>query len=271
MLVALLGMGIAGAAISITVDYTGDPTYQPVFTKAANFWMGQLTGYREGSGPGTIVISASMEAIDGKGGYGGSSWITGGVYSGSYAMVSAGSMEFDTADFTLENATSVLFEKVIFHEMAHVLGLGLAWDWNFLYDATVLPVTDPKTGEQVGRFLGKSALAAWRSEFGSPTDTYVPVEKSGVAGFADVHWNELNAPNAATGTGYVSRINGLDLSKELMTATLDNSGPNGFSDVYVSSVTLGSFRDMGYTIIPETGSVMALALAAALSLARRRR
>lgn len=267
ILVALLGTGLAGASVSISIEYTGDIAYKPAFTKAADYWMSQLTGYVTGNGPGSIVITAS-DFIDGAGGAAAGGGFTSAAYYGPYALTEAGQIRFDKADFT---AGSTLFEKVVLHEMAHVLGLGTLWQYNFVFDAAISSVTDPETGEQVRPYVGPNALAAWKSEFGSATDTYVPVEKSGGVGVADMHWNERDAPNAATGTGYVSRITDLDLSKELMTAVLDNSGPNGFSDVYVSSVTLASFRDIGYTVIPEAGSVMALALTAALALVRRRR
>ena len=273
MLIALLGMELASASVSISIEYTGDMAYKPAFTKAADYWMGQLTGYVTGNGPATIVISAS-DHLDGPGNAPASGEVSAAYYYYRpdnleyYALTEEGRIRFDTEDFI---AGSTLFEKTVLHEMAHVLGFGTLWEYNFLYDATVAPVTDPRTLELVQPYVGQYALAAWKGEFGSPTDTYVPLEKAGGPGVADMHWNERDGSNAIMPTGYVSRISGLDLSKELMTAVLDNSGPNGFSDVYVSSVTLASFRDSGYTIIPEPGSVLALAMAAALSLARRRR
>ena len=68
-------------------------------------------------------------------------------------------------------------------------------------------------------------------------------------------------------SGFVSNITGRDFRFELMTGWLD--GPT-----YISSVTMGSFQDLGYMVsVPEPASmVMATAsVAVCIALIRRSR
>lgn len=125
-----------------------------------------------------------------------------------------GVMIFDTADVE-DLEASRIFDKVILHEMGHVLGIGTYWGGS-LFDATC-----PSSGD-VG-FTGASAVR----EFGRLGETgNPPVETDGGTGTQCGHWDEDFFDN------------------ELMTGFL--GGVN--AGVPLSRLTIASLEDIGYTI-----------------------
>lgn len=71
---------------------------------------------------GRLLISATLEAIDGVGGVTGSAGV-GSVWSGCRAVSAIGTMRFDMADVAVMEADGI-FEGVTMHEMGHVIGIG---------------------------------------------------------------------------------------------------------------------------------------------------
>ncbi len=120
-----------------------------------------------------------------------------------------------------------------------------------------------------GQYTGAHALAAYQSEFDQPDATYVPVELGGGPGTQDGHWNEVD--DGAGFTGLVSSVSGSDMRYELMTGWLDTD-----EDYFISEMTLGSLRDIGYNIatttaVPEISTSVFCVSAFSLFLFRRRR
>lgn len=71
---------------------------------------------------GRLLISATLEAIDGVGGMTGSAGV-GSVWSGCSAVSATGTLKFDMADVAVMEADGI-FEGVVMHEMGHVIGIG---------------------------------------------------------------------------------------------------------------------------------------------------
>ncbi len=126
-----------------------------------------------------------------------------------------GHMKFDTADLEAMEAEGWL-EDVILHEMMHVVGFGTSW--------TSAVLTGPGSAnpffigpKAVDNFVGKNGGAMYSS-------TQVPVEAGGGPGTRDAHWRESVLVNELM-TGYINR------------------GVNP-----LSATTIGSLRDIGYTV-----------------------
>ncbi len=230
MTAALLCCALSARAsdiIQLNLTDIDDPEVKAAFIAAANYWNTQFIGRGIG---GHVVINASTPAMDGPGGTLGSAGPTQIAQSGGIWYTTTGTMQFDAADMAGMKANGTL-KGVILHEMGHVLGIGTLWTYNNLYVANS------------GEYTGANALAAWRDEFTQPDAVFVPVELEGGGGTANGHWNE----NAGGGwdTGFTSRYAldgagvGYDMRSELMTGWVANP-------MFVSTVTLGSFEDMGY-------------------------
>jgi hypothetical protein len=262
-LIPLLGFLVsplfaAGTAntFDITLNYSGNPTYLPLFQTAEAIWEQIITSYVDGDQGATAItgisISAAIQAIDGAGGVLGSAGPTAAVTDNSgYLLATAGNMQFDEADVGGLGANLV---TVILHEMGHVLGLGTLWTNNSLY----------VNGS--GQYTGTHGLAAYKAEFNQPSATFVPVELSGGPGTADGHWNEVDTGSALT--GFVSTEFGGDMRYELMTGWLNSDQP-----YFISNLTRGSLRDLGYNavLVPEVSSSLLVGLAiVSLSFRRRR-
>ncbi len=183
---------------------------------------------------------------------------------GSNKLPFLGRMQFDEAD--IQNyINSGRFESVVLHEMNHVVGLGTVWDLKgllsapaYTYDVNDNPVA---TGSLNPRFIGAMAIANCLAAGGGANHctvgTGVAVELCNGAGTADSHWRELfradcNAtPSAAFDT-------------ELMTGFAEST-PN----MPWSTVSIGSFQDLGYTVnllAADTYFVPSLLAMARLSL-----
>lgn len=243
---------------SITLDYSGNEMYLPMFQEAKTIWEQIIPSYINGNQGAAsfsgITITATIGAMDGPGGVLGSAGPTWGAYDDAgFLLATAGEMEFDQADI---DGLGSHFTTVILHEMGHVLGLGSLWTYNNLY----------VTGS--GQYTGAAGLAAYRAEFQQPDATYVPVELNGGPGTADGHWAEVEGGTGMT--GLVSVISGSDMAYELMTGWLNTDQP-----YFISNVTRGSLRDLGYDVallpVPEPSSLLLAGMVLCLWVFRRRR
>jgi len=237
--VGLLAAGSARAApLDINVVFGGGLTVsqQTVFSQAEATWEGLITGYELGITLTEVTINAAGVAIDGVGGILGSAGPEFGTIQGGFILTTSGSMQFDTADLaSLESGGQL--EAVILHEMAHVLGLGTLWPLNGVYTSGT------------GQYTGAYGLAAYQTEFSQPGATYVPVELGGGGGTANGHWNEVNYGAGLTG---ITDGEGRDMRNELMTGWLN-------SPTFISQTTVQSFRDIGFTVVPEPSTALLLA------------
>jgi hypothetical protein len=150
-----------------------------------------------------------------------------------FTLATAGYLAFNSAYPNPLSNSKVL--GLIEHEIAHVLGFGTLWTQNGLYN----PVGAP------GEYTGNFALAAWRTEFNQPAATYVPVELDGGVGTMDIHWNEVDGGKDPT--GFLDALS-RDMRDEVMTGWIAEN-------TFISRTTLGAFRDLGFTPVPEPRSV----------------
>lgn len=199
------------------------PTFAAINAAAAN-WERVITGDVTntltssftgctGAGPvgpiDDIVIDVTVAPGDGVGGVLGSAgWCT---RRGTIPL--AGSMTFDSADIGAW-LQSNRFDRVVTHEMGHVLGIGTMWSF-----AGYLNTSSPSDP----RFTGPNAVAAWNRLSGN-TDTGVPVEATGGTGTALAHWREST------------------FRSEIMTGWISlGASP-------LSTVSVASLADLGYTV-----------------------
>jgi subtilisin family serine protease len=212
-----------GFQITITYpDSTLTTSQKAVFQQAASRWeeiivgdLPNVTDPSTGQVIDDIIISATAPAIDGAGGILGQAGPT-DVRSGPRGLPWKGIMEFDSADLAALEANGTL-KDVILHEMGHVLGFGGLWQSFGL--VTGLGGNNPL-------YVGTNALREYRSLFGVPTATGVPVENQGGPGTAGVHWRESV------------------LVTELMTGFAEPAG----TPMPISRITLGALQDLGYRV-----------------------
>lgn len=160
-----------------------------------------------------LTIDAVIKPIDGVGGTLAESEPTG--FRDDDDLPTKGSMTFDRDDMA-ELESEGMLKDTILHEMAHVLGFGTIWEDLGL-------VTSENNHHP--RFIGASATAQFDKLFGS-TLPYVPVEGSGGDGTANSHWDQDT------------------FNEELMTGYAADPGVT----VPLSTVTVGQFGDLGYTV-----------------------
>lgn len=167
-----------------------------------------------------IIITATLEGIDGVGGVLGSAGPDYIRNDGSY-LTATGSMTFDSED--AQNQLNLgNWETIVLHEMIHALGFGTLWTLMGLTTGTV-------AGGDI-RFAGINATDVYQTEFASIANgdsgslSGVPVETDGGQGTAGGHWDEI-----LFGT-------------EIMTGYVD---PGGF----VSQMTIAALEDMGYDTV----------------------
>jgi len=201
-----------GSGFSITVNYTGDASYQTYFTQAAQRWAEIITGdlpdVNSIRGPiDDLLIDASVGAIDGAGGILGQAQIT-GVRSGGLPYL--GVMKFDVADIA-DMVSDGTFGSVVLHEMGHLLGLSKTmWQWQGLVSGS--------------NYTGANAVSAYIS-LASGVQTSVPIETGGGTGTAGSHWSESV------------------FDEELMTGYVESSLP-----MPLSIITVGALQDLGYQV-----------------------
>ena len=178
------------------------------------------------------IIFARIDSIDGPGSPGAGNILgqASPCYVNGNAIPFLGYMEFDSLDVSQLVARGQ-FEKVVLHEIGHVLGIGTVWSFRrSLLDTSVMG--DPF-------FVGSAA----RAQFAAiNTVTYasnpVPVENTGGPGTINAHWR----------TSVMQR--------ELM---------QGFAVNQVqplSRITVGSLQDLGYLV--NLAAADAFSLTAAL-------
>lgn len=272
----LASLSILSGKISITLDY-GSTTasdiasYGAAFTAAENFWETHLTGYRDSGAdaPTDVLIHVDLKYIDGVFNTLGSAGPLDANTTGNFLEATVGIMQFDTADLNYMVNNGV-FENVIRHEMAHVLGFGTLWDSASALMGTGLePNFQQVYTNGTGQYTGAAALSTYQVEYGQPNASFIPVELDGGEGTKDSHWNEvtdnfnsenlagfdsdpgddLAAPTIASGIHA-----GESLDDELMSGVLSGSA-------YISETTLATFYDIGFTIaelspIPEAESAV---------------
>ena len=212
-----------GFQITVTFpDSSLTPSQQRVFQQAASRWQEIIVGDLPNvTDPATgqviddILIVATAPAIDGVGGVLGQARPT-DFRPGARGLPWKGEMQFDTADVPATMADGT-FLSTILHEMAHSLGFGSVWQQFGLVKGvgTTSPI-----------YVGANALREYRTLFGAPRATGVPVEATGGAGTAGGHWSE--------------RI----LVNELMTGFAERAGV----PTPISRITVGQFQDLGYQV-----------------------
>ena len=230
---------------------------QAVLVQAANYWKSIITGYKATTGPAItgLKISVSSTTNDGAGGI--LAYTSAGGYVDEYgedeqfSYATTASLVIDSDDAGSMLSGGYLYDVAV-HEIAHALGFGTLWLNNGLY----------VSGS--GQYTGAAALAAYRTEFNKPDATYVPVELEGGLGTANCHWDEVNVGAAATG---ITDSQGRDMRDELLTGWVNLPA----SSLFISQTTIHSFEDLGYTLVPEPGTLMLLGVAVGLLAWRTRR
>ena len=215
------------------------------FLEAESIWESLVVGYEDTLTSTTLVIQTQIDEIDGVGDILGSAFPSAGKFGREerYLYAAGGSMTFDQADLEAIAAIGLL-DDLILHEMGHVIGIGSLWSSS----SVGLPGFQELYEDGSGRYYGQHALAAYREEF-DPRAQFVPIELDGGPGTANAHWNEE------------------DLGDELMTGFISG-------ETFISGVTLGGLRDLGYSVVPEPRTVcawMSLVFVAAIGAFKRRR
>lgn len=170
-----------------------------------------------------VLILAQVTPIDGVGGILGNAGPCIRRTQGLFTVV--GSMRFDVADLVgLQNTNRL--EPVILHEMAHVLGFGTVWTDKGLLTGAGGP--DPF-------FTGAEANAIWPTLNLGYAGQPVPVENMFGTGTRDSHWRESI------------------LTTELMTGFIEAPGV----PTPLSKLSIGSMKDLGYSISYATADAFA--------------
>jgi Leishmanolysin len=194
---------------------------------ACSPWTPALTGTVQNT-----IIFARIDSIDGPGtqGVGNILGQASPCYVNGNAIPFLGFMEFDKYDVDLLVARGQ-FEKIVLHEIGHVLGIGTIWSFRRTLLNTSI-TNDPY-------YVGSGA----RTQFAAiNTVTYsgnpVPVENTGGSGTANSHWR----------TSVMQR--------ELMQGFAVNQLQP------LSRITVGSLQDLGYIV--NLAAADAFSLTAAL-------
>lgn len=132
-------------------------------------------------------------------------------------LTAIGVMEFDVDDLGLMASNGYL-QEVITHEMLHVIGVGTLWSARALLAFEGTP--------SVGFIGGASQIGCLDSGGRIACEMNVPVENLGGPGTAGAHWRESI------------------FGSELMTGYVNTGG------MPLSQTTVGSLRDLGYTVNP---------------------
>jgi hypothetical protein len=166
-----------------------------------------------------ILITAALEAIDGRGGILGSAAPT--AVRPASLLPATGHMRFDAADAASLNASAgTTWDAVVLHEMLHVLGFGTLWTANDLVSGADTPqpvFTGPLATAEYGDLWSDRAAPAG-----------VPLAADGTPATAYAHWDEQTFGN------------------EIATPYLD-PGANP-----LSAMTAASLGDLGYDLAPRS-------------------
>ena len=220
----VVALPVPGSGFQITVTFPDSSlttAQQAVFQQAAARWQQIITGdLLDVTDPSTgqiiddLWIVATAPAIDGLNGILGQAGPT-DFRAGPRGLPWKGEMEFDSADVVAMESDGT-FNKVIQHEMGHVLGFGTLWAGFNLVSG--LGTANPT-------YTGANALREYKSIFATPA-TSVPVENVGGVGSAGSHWRESV------------------FDTELMTSLAENTG----TAMPISRITVGQFADLGYAV-----------------------
>lgn len=198
------------------MSYAGDSQYQSHFTAAAARWSEIITTDLPDVSTSTwghiddLLIQASVQWIDGRGGVLGQAAPTAFRTSSQGGLPYLGFMQFDSADLA-SMASAGTLRDVILHEMGHVLGLGGLWQARGLASGL--------------NYIGAAGVAAYQSVTGNNSLTSVPIESTGGGGTRGVHWSETT------------------FDRELMTGYAESTPP-----MPISIVTVGGLADLGYGV-----------------------
>ena len=220
----VVALPVPGSGFQITVTFPDSSlttAQQAVFQQAATRWQQIITGdLLDVTDPSTgqiiddLWIVATAPAIDGAGGTLAQAGPT-DFRAGPRGLPWKGTMEFDSADLVAMQSDGT-FNKVIQHEMGHVLGFGTLWAGFNLVSG--LGTANPT-------YTGANALREYKSIFATPA-TSVPVENVGGVGSVGGHWRESV------------------FDTELMTSQNEPANPNQ----PISRITVGQFADLGYAV-----------------------
>lgn len=236
-------------------------------------WERVITGYQPGIS--LTSVSISVEA--------GSSFADASLFTtttqGGYVLNSSGRVRINTEVIDLfapwEGTPGPVnpppqylglnfVDEILQHEIGHVLGIGTRWVSNGVYSTNTF------------QYTGQYGLAAYRKEF-DPNATFVPVENAGSSGTMNTHWNQRMRSSSQEGNPSdpwsldprvgITNADGRDLASELMTGALDPD----YGQPFLSLTTIQSLRDIGFTVVPEPGTLALLAIAVGLSSTMRKR
>ncbi len=182
---------------------------------AAESCQGHATKLRSGEVIEDLVILTAIAPIDGPGGAVARAGPCGYVAPGNLIWI--GSLTFDEVDLAVLDVERV--ERVIMHEIGHVVGIGTLWTQ--LGNNLLLGAGGPDP-----QYTGGAGVAAYLALGGAgPT---VPVENIGGAGTRDGHWRESVFDN------------------ELMTGFLEAAGV----PMPLSIMSIRSLEDLGWMVDP---------------------
>jgi Tryptophan-rich Synechocystis species C-terminal domain/Leishmanolysin len=209
-------IGIPASTFNISLDYSGGAgNYSSYIMQAAQRWEQVITGDLPDVNNAVyghiddVLITVSVGAYDGPGGVLAHSGYDYRRASGTM-LPTHGNILIDSADLPgmLSNGTLL---SVIEHEIGHVLG----------FDQRIFALDDLSNSSG---FTGSHATFAYQLLSGNSSASAVPLETEGGSGTAGSHWSE-----SVFGT-------------ELMTGyTMGLPGQ-------LSTITIGAFQDMGYTV-----------------------
>jgi hypothetical protein len=224
--VAATGARTAAAVSPFTIEvrFVGGltETQKNAFKAAADRWsrviVGDLPSVEvDNEVIDDVVIMAQGSDIDGVGNILGQAGPTHlrPKSAGATAFIPAkGTMAFDIADLADMEQQGTL-NDVITHEMGHVLGIGTIWvNKHLLKGASTNNPT----------FSGQTAMQEYGKLRPSGAPAPVPVENTGGSGTRNSHWRETVFRN------------------ELMTGFVGAAGNP------LSSITVGSLKDLGYVV-----------------------
>lgn len=166
---------------------SAEARWEQIITTGVADFGGDLSGCLPAGSPpivgpvDDVVIDVAVHTLDGPGGTLGQAGPT--CVNTANELTVHGVMEFDDADVATMLADGS-FERVVLHEMAHVLGFGTLWDETRF--GGVRKVVQGLGGTNP-RFSGARAMAEWSLLGGSGN---VPVENLGGAGTVGSHWRE---------------------------------------------------------------------------------
>ncbi|TFG64467.1 MAG: hypothetical protein E4H28_05175 [Gemmatimonadales bacterium] len=206
---------------------TGDVADLGLLTRAAGSCAGASTPALSES-VDDLIIYLEFVPIDGPGGtLGSAGWCL--ARGGSFLPL-LGGMRFDSEDLDFIDSFGLL-PAIIRHEMMHVLGFGISWDLLGVLNEPSDPANPGYTPGSTDTFFDGPAALAELAAIGGGSYTggnIVPVENDTInfgTGSLDGHWRESV------------------FNTELMTPAADFPGPNA-----LSSLTIASFADLGYTV-----------------------